>query len=269
MHEALPSSPRFVPAKMLRFPAVGALVTSLYRRGVVSCRPGPCRLPYLPLAGWRGPQRKRRVATDRTLAMKYCSTPTALVALLFAILMVVGCAQNRPYVWVQSLSSSQLKAEQMPIRRGDKLSVFVRGQEQLSGEFEVSADGTYVQPLVGTIPVEGLRPSEAAVAIRNRLRGVIQNPQVTVSLAQSREPLVSVVGEVRTPGHFAIAPGDGVLSALARAGGMTEFADEDSIYVLRRNPKPMRIRFRYDDLAGGDQVSNEFELRDGDVVVVE
>ena len=46
-------------------------------------------------------------------------------------------------------------------------------------------------------------------------------------------------------------------------------ADLDDIYVVRKYPKPQRIRFRYNDLVGGVEKVVGFTLRDGDIVVVE
>ena len=79
---------------------------------------------------------------------------------------------------------------------------------------------------------------------------------------------MSVVEEVTHPGPFEVDRGEGVLQALGRAGGFTEFASKDGIYVLRDKPTE-RVRFRYEDLVGGDERSLKFRLRDGDVVVVE
>ena len=66
-----------------------------------------------------------------------------------------------------------------------------------------------------------------------------------------------------------------MLQALAAAGGLTEWAHRDRIFVLRygywadENPAPARIRFRWDALARGAGRSATFQLRAGDVVVVE
>jgi polysaccharide export outer membrane protein len=62
---------------------------------------------------------------------------------------------------------------------------------------------------------------------------------------------------------------DSILSAIANAGGFTDFADEDSIYVVRKEPHLLRIRFRLRDLAGAEAVSARFRLNDNDVIVVE
>jgi polysaccharide export outer membrane protein len=77
-----------------------------------------------------------------------------------------------------------------------------------------------------------------------------------------------VLGEVKTPGRYDLAEGEGVLHALARAGGLTEFADPDLVFVVRSDAS-RRIRFRYGDLAVAEPASARFQLRNGDVVVVE
>jgi protein involved in polysaccharide export with SLBB domain len=61
---------------------------------------------------------------------------------------------------------------------------------------------------------------------------------------------------------------DGVLAAIARAGGLTEFAKKSRIFVLRKEPEPMRVRFDYGELARGEGPAS-FRLQEGDVIVVE
>ena len=95
------------------------------------------------------------------------------------------------------------------------------------------------------------------------------NPDVVISVRSLRTLQINVLGEVRTPGTFPIPYGEGVLTVLARAGGLTEYADTSAIYVLRQQPELLRVRLRYDDLVGGDPLSLSFKLRDGDTVVVE
>ena len=62
--------------------------------------------------------------------------------------------------------------------------------------------------------------------------------------------------------------------ALAAAGGFSDFAHRDAIYVLRYQLPigervPLRIRFTYRSLVEGARPAATFRLRDGDVVVVE
>jgi polysaccharide export outer membrane protein len=63
-----------------------------------------------------------------------------------------------------------------------------------------------------------------------------------------------------------------VLHALAQAGGFTDYAQQDGIYVLRRQPDspvPLRIRFNYETASRTEGKGASFQLRTGDIVVVE
>ena len=57
-----------------------------------------------------------------------------------------------------------------------------------------------------------------------------------------------VSGEVRNPGKKLLDAGSGPLQALSEAGGFTDYARMDAIYVLRKEPgyaTPVRIRFTW------------------------
>jgi hypothetical protein len=42
-----------------------------------------------------------------------------------------------------------------------------------------------------------------------------------------------------------------------------------NIFVVRKDPEPMRIRFSYKQLSRGEGRGIQFQLRDGDIIVVE
>lgn len=199
------------------------------------------------------------------------------IALTWTLLLVVlsglgsGCQPKHPYVWANDLPASSTPVEQVPLRPGDQIVVQVPRMEELESGAEprtVNADGTIVLPLIGVLELEGLTPRAAERKINARLNGVIVNPDARISVVNPRLPIVTVLGEVNTPGRYDMDHGDGLLPALARAGGLTEFADTKSIYLIRKYPQRQRIRFRYADLVGGVPQSTEFVLRDGDVIVV-
>jgi polysaccharide export outer membrane protein len=182
-------------------------------------------------------------------------------------LVVCSCGgAEPPYVWVESLPPEPARVT--TIAPQDRIFVLVRGQAAMSGEQVVRADGSIVHALIGKVDVAGLTESAAADRLRERLRGILEQPQVSVAIVASSPAKVSVIGEVEHPGRFDVDDGEGVLGALARAGGLTEFADRDGIFVLREVPQPMRIRFRYEGLTGGGRAAR-FRLRNGDTVVVE
>jgi polysaccharide export outer membrane protein len=201
-------------------------------------------------------------------------TPVSRTALQLAFLLVVvagGCKARYPYKTCNQLPKMSVPVDAVPLRSGDQIVVQVPRMEELSGSdpFTVNADGTIVLPLVGVLQVEGLTPEAAARKLDVRLRGVIVDPHAGISVVSPRKPVVAVVGEVRAAGRFDVANDEGILRVLAQAGGLTEFADPKSIYVVRKYPTRERIRFDYDELVGGTACSTEFVLQDGDVIVVE
>jgi polysaccharide export outer membrane protein len=174
-----------------------------------------------------------------------------------------------PYVWVQEVPPSAQPSTDAPVRPGDTITVFVQEQEGLSGDFLVGADGTYIQPILGAVHAGGRRPEQVAQLLRERLQGVLAEPVVSVSIANRRPIRIGVLGEVNQPGHFELGVEEGILSALARAGGLNDFADEDDIFVVRRQPELLRIRVRYRELMLPEHAAAGFRLADGDTIVVE
>jgi polysaccharide export outer membrane protein len=149
--------------------------------------------------------------------------------------------------------------------------VQVFNHPEFSGRSRVREDGNVSIPLVGDLQAAGQTGAELARAVEQQLgvRSLVVAARATVAL-EERAPLrVSLLGEVARPGLFALDPGAGVAEALASAGGLTEFAHRDRIYIVRRTPTPMRIRLRYRDLSGESAKAAMFRLRPNDVIVVE
>ena len=59
------------------------------------------------------------------------------------------------------------------------------------------------------------------------------------------------------------------MQALSLAGGLTPFADEDDIRVLRRESgKQKAYEFNYSDVKNGRSLDSNIILESGDVIVV-
>lgn len=190
------------------------------------------------------------------------------LAILCIAFSTEACTTPGPYVWVNELPATA-PGQVGALRIGDRVQVAVQGQESVTGEFEVRPTGEIVLPQVGKIAAAGLTTEQLRQQVTARVSGFFQNPQVTLVLAARKAPFVSVVGEVKTPGRYELRDQEGVLDALARAGGFTPFASKDGIYVIQKTRRAPRVRFRYQDLAGAEPASVSFELRDGDIVIVE
>jgi polysaccharide export outer membrane protein len=185
--------------------------------------------------------------------------------------LAAACAQVGPYVWIDDYSppAEHDRAEDYRIAPGDLLSVTVYRQEGVSVRERVRQDGKVSIPLLRDVQAAGFTPSVLAQRIQTALKDFINVPVVTVAVVETHPLTVPVLGEVGHPGQYTLEKGAGVLDALAAAGGFTEFAHRDRIFVLRRQPVPVRIRATFEDLSRGQGRAVAFRLQPGDAVVVE
>jgi polysaccharide export outer membrane protein len=192
----------------------------------------------------------------------------ALRPLCLFLLGLAACASSTsgPYTWVRDLPKSAIAPTRIEPR--DTLIVSVDGQPAMSGEFLVREDGCFLHQ-AGNLCVAGRTPDEASAHLATMLRTLVVNPRATLWVGRSAPIKVSIVGEVRTPGAYELTRDRSVLTALAAAGWITDYAHEDRVFVIRRAEPQQRVRFRLKDLTGADPASIGFRLKDGDTVVVE
>jgi polysaccharide export outer membrane protein len=157
--------------------------------------------------------------------------------------------------------------ESFRIGAEDILDVQVWKNAELSRVVPVRPDGKISLPLVNDIQAAGLTASELREQVTQRLSEFVPSPEVSVIVREVHSPKVSVVGNVKMPGHYELKSAATVLDLLARAQGLTEFADRGRIVVLRQNGTgTTRIPFNYSRVANSEQ--ENFYVRPGDVIVV-
>ena len=150
----------------------------------------------------------------------------------------------------------------------DVLDVQVWKNEELSRVVPVRPDGMISLPLVNDIRAAGLTAVELRQAVTQRLSEFIPSPEVSVMVREVHSVKVAVLGAVRMPGHYEVKSAATVLELIARAQGLTEFADRGRIVVLRQNGgETTRIPFNYRKVAEGSEQDN-FYVRPGDIIVV-
>jgi polysaccharide biosynthesis/export protein len=182
--------------------------------------------------------------------------------------LAVGCATESHFVWVDQIPIAAQNIEAIEPR--DSILVSVKNQPTLSGEFLVGDHGNYSQPTLGAISAAGKTTDGLARDLEERLKNIVVNPEVTVSITKLASIRVNVVGEVKTPGSYELLRGRGVIPALAAAGWLTEFADRNKIFVIRSEAgMTQRVRFRARELTAAEPHATGFRLKDGDVVVVD
>ena len=195
-----------------------------------------------------------------------------LNCLLFFVsfLLQLSCG-GAPFVWVDHLPSEEKVVQEYRVQCGDQVEVVVWDQAQISGVYQVREDGVISIPLVGEVSVAGSTPVEIANSIKNELEqgGIVHDVRVVVISRQVSPKLVTLLGEVESPGQIELKANDTILDVLAKAGGLTEFADKKSIYVFRPKDSHSRIRFNYNSLTTLPGYGINFRLKDGDIIIVE
>ncbi|NCC27628.1 MAG: polysaccharide export protein [Gammaproteobacteria bacterium] len=172
--------------------------------------------------------------------------------------------------------SSALMAAAVPgqsgylLRPGDIVAVSVWQEPGLEQLVLVRPDGGVSFPLAGDLRAEGLTLEELGAVIKQRLSKFIPDPVVTVTLQEIPGNRIYVIGRVNKPGDFPIVSRDvSVMQALAMAGGLTPFADEKNIRVLRTEQGQQRsIPFDYKRVRKGESLEQNIALQAGDVIVV-
>jgi polysaccharide export outer membrane protein len=105
----------------------------------------------------------------------------------------------------------------------------------------VDQRGSITVPYAGEIPAAARTIPEIQQAIVARLRNRAIEPQVVVSLNQQHSSVVSVLGDVNTPGVLALnSVGERMLALIARAGG-PKFEAVESYVTLQRDGKRVRV----------------------------
>ena len=151
----------------------------------------------------------------------------------------------------------------------DVLLVSVWKDEQLTREVVVRPDGMFSFPLVGDIQAENQTVEDIRGELVKRLTKYIPNPNVSVAVTKVASYKVYVVGRVNKPGEYVIGHYTDVLQALSLAGGLTPFAGENEIKVMRRvRGGQQAIPFRYGDIRKGRDLEQNILLQRGDVVMV-
>ena len=153
---------------------------------------------------------------------------------------------------------------------GDLIEISVWKEEALQQQQTlVAPDGNITFPLAGTIMAAGKPMFALEAAIASRLADYIADPVVNVKLIQNNGNSIFVIGKVNKPGQYPANRRIDVLQALSLAGGLTVFADSDSIHILRRVGKEIIVfPFDYDDVVDGEHLEQNIILEAGDTVAV-
>lgn len=154
---------------------------------------------------------------------------------------------------------------------GDAIRIQVFQSPDLTTEARISENGVISFPLIGVIRIAGMSPTEAEALIARRLREgrFLQNPQVTLNVTQFRSQQVSVLGNVKNPGRYALeTTGMRLSEVLAMAGGVTENGTDEVILMTTRDGRMQRVVVDLVDMFTAGDMARDVALAAGDVIYV-
>jgi polysaccharide biosynthesis/export protein len=127
-------------------------------------------------------------------------------------------------------------ADGYKVGAGDRLTIRVLGEPELTNDYLVDGSGHISMPYVQSMNVGGRATPVIEKEIAARLRkGYLRNPQVSVQVTTLRP--FFILGEVGAAGSFPYQPGMTVQNAIAIAGGYSTRADHGVVLITRRNAK--------------------------------
>ena len=141
--------------------------------------------------------------------------------LLLLSAVAVGCA------FAQTAGAE----ERYDLAPGDRISITMFDQPDISGSYLVEPTGAVTLPLVGAIRAAELTPQELQGELVKRFgEGFFKNPAINVRLTDLRP--VTIVGELRSPGRFTFVDGMTVQTGLGLAGGSERLTTEQTTQRL-------------------------------------
>lgn len=163
---------------------------------------------------------------------------------------------------------------------GDVIALDIFNVPEYSKEYQVLVDGTLNLPLINRISVTGLTLEEVESIIYQEYvsKELLRDPIISVNLIAPRPVMVAIVGEIRTPGSYAV-PFEGgndkgrkfpsLISALQLANGINASADTRQVKVVRSyKGQEYTIPVNFWNFIEQGDLSQNIILRDGDRIMI-
>lgn len=153
----------------------------------------------------------------------------------------------------------------------DVLDITVWRNPDLSRQVQVRPDGRISMPIIRDIVAVGKTPTQLADEMTVKFKEYVQNPVVAISLNQVNSSNIFLLGEVANPGKYPLKSKTTLLQGITIAGGFKETAARNQIVIFRFTetaPGMKRFTASYDDIVLRSGITDNFELKPGDTLVV-
>jgi polysaccharide biosynthesis/export protein len=154
----------------------------------------------------------------------------------------------------------------------DVLIVLFRREKDMSAEVTVRPDGKITLQFLNDIQAAGLTPDQLRDKVTEEAGRLIEDPSVTIIVKQINSRKVFITGQVAKPGAYPIGTRMSVLQLIALAGGLTEYAKEKDIVIVRepltRTGQRQAFKFDYTQVQKLKNLQTNIDLKPGDTVIV-
>ncbi|MGH8274205.1 MAG: polysaccharide biosynthesis/export family protein [Gammaproteobacteria bacterium] len=198
----------------------------------------------------------------------------ALAPAAFCLFAIAGCSSSPALAQSPNTANTAntgcSTTGSYQIGPGDVLNISVWKNKDLDRVATVLPNGMISFPLVNDVQAAGLTPMQLQNTLNKGLQRYLTHPQVSVVVQKASNTTVSVLGEVNQPGSYPLQVGSTtVLDMLAKAGGLSNFANKGNISVLRKEANGThRIHFRYYKAISQQPGATDFCVQPGDIVVI-
>jgi polysaccharide export outer membrane protein len=150
-----------------------------------------------------------------------------------AALMLMAASVTPAIAQTAAYTATPANVRDYVVGPQDVLNITSQDDPALSGKFTVEADLTFTFPLLGRVRAGGLTLREVESQLQTKLvdEGFFKDPQIMVSIEQYKSQKVFIVGEVRSPGAYALSGDMRLVEALALAGSTLPTAAGEVVIV--------------------------------------
>jgi polysaccharide export outer membrane protein len=163
------------------------------------------------------------------------------------------------------VAAASCRAADLNLGPGDVLDIAVWNYKDLSMTATVTPDGTISYPLIGRLAVAGRTLEEVRSELLAAVARQIRDPKLAVNLVESGRR-ISILGEVRSPGQFALANASRLSEAMAMAGGVTATAWLQRVSLIRADGRIQVVDLS--SILDGSNLANNVDLGPGDLILV-
>lgn len=192
-----------------------------------------------------------------------------LFRVIFGLVVLWHAALPWSAVAADSADQPSLGGASYTLSPSDEIEVFVWKEEDLSRKVTIRPDGGISYPLVGEVKAAGQSVAELQALMQERIRAYVPSAVVSVSLTKVSGYRIYVMGEVKNPGEYVLNHYVTVAQALTLADGLTPFAKQSDILIMRNEGGESRaIKFNHKRFQQGKDLDRNIRLEAGDVVSV-